>query len=300
MARTLIIVCSIISLTVLVTIILIACSLSVLSYNEVGLNYSNWFKTIEDATYEHGIKFIGLGHGFQRYNINLQSIEFSKATDATLPMIKCRTKDGLELDLEASLQYRVDKTAIFKIYTSYGSQEKAILNRVVIDVISDSATLYTSNDFFTKRSTIQIKMKEDLQKRVMESTWHEVVFFQLRSISLPDKFESEIQNTEVKGQDIHTADAELLREQVKFKTNVNVASLAVNSTVETAKGNAAKTIYEAQAVASTIKEVILKQAQGFKDMKGNLTFTNTEVLSYLKTNLIKDYNSSSMAISMEL
>jgi hypothetical protein len=66
-------------------------------------------------------------------------------------------------------------------------------------------------------------MKEDLQKRVMESTWHEVVFFQLRSISLPDKFESEIQNTEVKGQDIHTADAELLREQVKFKTNVNVA-----------------------------------------------------------------------------
>ena len=143
-------------------------------------------------------------------------------------------------------------------------------------------------------------MKEDLQKRVMESTWHEVVFFQLRSISLPDKFESEIQNTEVKGQDIHTADAELLREQVKFKTNVNVASLAVNSTVETAKGNAAKTIYEAQAVASTIKEVILKQAQGFKDMKGNLTFTNTEVLSYLKTNLIKDYNSSSMAISMEL
>jgi len=40
---------------VLVTIILIACSLSVLSYNEVGLNYSNWFKTVEDKTYEHGI-----------------------------------------------------------------------------------------------------------------------------------------------------------------------------------------------------------------------------------------------------
>lgn len=199
MGRTLIIVCSIISLTVLVTIILIACSLSVLSYNEVGLNYSNWFKTVEDKTYEHGIKFIGLGHGFQRYNINLQTIEFSKSSDATLPMIKCRTKDGLELDLEASLQYRVDKYSIFKIYTAYGVQEKNILNRVVIDVISDTSTLYTSNDFFTKRSEIQKKMKEDLQVRVMNSTWHEVVFFQLRSISLPDAFELEIQNTEVKG-----------------------------------------------------------------------------------------------------
>jgi uncharacterized membrane protein len=55
MARSLVIVCSILSLTVLVTIVLIACSLSVLTYNEVGLNYSYWFKTIEDKTYEHGI-----------------------------------------------------------------------------------------------------------------------------------------------------------------------------------------------------------------------------------------------------
>lgn len=64
MAKTFVIVCSIVSLTALVTIILIAASLSVLSYNEVGLNYSSWFKTVEDKTYYHGIKFIGLGHTF--------------------------------------------------------------------------------------------------------------------------------------------------------------------------------------------------------------------------------------------
>jgi regulator of protease activity HflC (stomatin/prohibitin superfamily) len=121
-SRGLIIICSIISLTVLVTIILIACSLSVLSYNEVGLNYSNWFKTIEDKTYYHGIQFIGLGHGFQRYDIKVNTIEYSQNKDtATLPMIKCRTRDGLVLDLEASFQYRVDPDSIFKIYTSYGT-----------------------------------------------------------------------------------------------------------------------------------------------------------------------------------
>lgn len=47
MARLALIICSIISLTILVAIILIACSLSVLNYNEVGLNYSSWFKVIE-------------------------------------------------------------------------------------------------------------------------------------------------------------------------------------------------------------------------------------------------------------
>ena len=48
------------------------------------------------------------------------AVEFSKTVDATIPMIKCRTKDGLELDLEASHQYKVQEESIFKIYTSYG------------------------------------------------------------------------------------------------------------------------------------------------------------------------------------
>lgn len=153
-SRGLIIICSIISLTVLVTIILIACSLSVLSYNEVGLNYSTWFKTIEDKTYSHGIQFIGLGHGFQRYDIKVNTIEYSKNQDATLPMIKCRTRDGLVLDLEASFQYRVLPDKLFNIYTNYGTQEKQILTRVALDVISDTATLFNSSKFFDDRSSI--------------------------------------------------------------------------------------------------------------------------------------------------
>jgi regulator of protease activity HflC (stomatin/prohibitin superfamily) len=162
MARTGVILCSIISLTILVAVILIACSFSVLNYNEVGLNHSTWFKVIENKTYGHGIHFIGLGHAFHRYEISLSTIEFSKDREATLPMIKCRTKDGLELDLEISLQYKVEKDNIYKIYTSYGENEKKILNRVILDTISDTSTLFTSNDFFTKRATIQNKMKTDL------------------------------------------------------------------------------------------------------------------------------------------
>jgi len=46
---------------------------------------------------------------------------------------------------------------------------------------------------------IQKQMKADLQARVVNDTWHEIKFFQLRSLSLPDQFEYEIQNTEVKG-----------------------------------------------------------------------------------------------------
>lgn len=99
-------------------------------------------------------------------------------------------------------------------------------------------------------------MKKDLQDRVANSTWHQVVFFQLRSISLPQRFEDEIQNTEVKGQDIHTATAESEREMVKFTTNIKISELAVNATLETAYGNANRTIFEAEAVKNTVSEVV--------------------------------------------
>ena len=81
-------------------------------------------------------------------------------------------------------------------------------------------------------------MKTDLEKDVLSKTFHNVIFFQLRSLSLPNAFENEIRNTEVKGQDINTADAELLRETVKFRTSVFVARSAMNATIETAYGEA--------------------------------------------------------------
>ena len=90
----------------LLTLILCGASLSVLSFTEVGLAYSHWFKTLEDrgdVPYEHGLHFLGLGQGFKIYKTNLVTIEFSDDPEANLPMIKCRTKDGLELDIEASL-----------------------------------------------------------------------------------------------------------------------------------------------------------------------------------------------------
>lgn len=37
-------------------------SIDSLSYNQVGLNYSGIFKSVENQTYESGYHFVGLGH----------------------------------------------------------------------------------------------------------------------------------------------------------------------------------------------------------------------------------------------
>ena len=90
-SKTIAIVGGIVCLTMFVLFILLTASIGILGYNEVGLNYSNWFKTIEEKTYTHGWHFIGLGHDFIKYDIKLSTLEFSNDVDATLPKIKCRT-----------------------------------------------------------------------------------------------------------------------------------------------------------------------------------------------------------------
>lgn len=153
-------------------------SLDSLQYNQVGLNYSNYFKSVEDSTYEAGYHFIGLGHDFIPYDLKISTMEFGddkKTRD--LPKISCRTKDGLKLDLEVSFQYRVMKEHIYKIYTKYGDEMKKILLRMAVDSISDTSTLYTSYDFFTFRELISAKMKDDLNQRLTTDLYSEVVFF---------------------------------------------------------------------------------------------------------------------------
>lgn len=109
----------------------------------------------------------------------------------------------------------------------------------------------------------------------------------------------EIENTEVKGQDILKATNEKKRDSVRFATNVKVAELAVNATLESAYGSANKTIFEALAVQSTIRDVTTKSAESFEIMKRDLSFDNNNIITYLKYNLIKDYSDARMAIQLD-
>lgn len=79
-----------------------------------------------------------------------------------------------------------------------------------------------------------------------------------------------------------------------------IAQKAVNATLETAFGNGNRTIFEAQAVQSTVKEVVTRQADAFVYMKSNLTFSNSEILGYLKNNLIKDYPEGKLMLQLNM
>lgn len=74
-------------------------SFSSLAINELGLNYSGITVHVENRTYESGFYFLGVSHSFLVFPKIVQQIEFSYDEGSIL---KSRTKDGLEVDLEIS------------------------------------------------------------------------------------------------------------------------------------------------------------------------------------------------------
>ena len=76
------------------------------------------------------------------------------------------------------------------------------------------------------RDEIALKMHEDLEYRLSTDLFTKVVFFQLRSIDLPNDYEDAIQFTEVTKQSILLAEAQRKKNQVVLDTQIQQAAIA--------------------------------------------------------------------------
>ena len=102
-------------------VILIITSFSQLEVNEVGLDYSGITKTIDKNIYTAGIHFLGVAHSFIKFPNTIQTYEFSKQPRADGNIIRSRTKDGLEVELEVSFQYHYITDRLYDMYMKYGN-----------------------------------------------------------------------------------------------------------------------------------------------------------------------------------
>lgn len=138
-------------------------SVDSLEYNQIGLNYSEYFKTVENRTYSSGWYFLGLGHQFLKYQLNVNTMEFSNNYGSIMPPIECRTKDGLALRLEVAFQYRPEIDNLYSIYMNYADEIENILLRNAIDSISLTSTYYNASSFFSNKGVIADKMADNLR-----------------------------------------------------------------------------------------------------------------------------------------
>merc|ERR1712107_896469 len=89
--------------------ILFFSSFDTLEYQEVGLNYSWISETVEDKPYMSGRYYLGIGNHFIKFPKMVKSVFFIDDPNAERhgPALQSRTRDGLNVNLEVSFQYRL-------------------------------------------------------------------------------------------------------------------------------------------------------------------------------------------------
>ena len=273
-----------------ISFLLIIFGFASLEATEFGLNYSWISKNISPNIKENGLYFIGIGHSFIKFPKTVQTIEFSKQKTANKGPIQSRTSDGLEVTLEISFQYVLNKDKIYELYMKYGSNYNYIFQNIAVHTLTEEATKYTAYNFFMDRGKIKDDFQKELNEIFEQLCYSTIVFLQLRSVDLPSLFEESIQESEVKKQDILRAKAEQNKIMIEVDTKIKAAEYQKDVVINMAEGEAEAIYKQNKADVESLVKMQETQVNVYKNLKNTLGLDNGKLLNLMKSKLIKGYS----------
>lgn len=261
-----------------------------LEVTELGLDFNMITYSVEDRPYANGRWFLGVGHYFIKFPGQVQSLQFQD--------LRSRTSDGLEVVLELSFQYQFDRTNIYKVYNKFGLDYENFYVPLAIDEVTEQATLFNASTFFKDRTRVINSMWTSLREVFSSQGFCNVPSFQLKSVSLPSRFETAIQETEVQNQDIQTAQAERLNKEVSAVTEVLKAQKTANRIEINAQGSAETIKLNVAAYVQQYNLSQWLQAESFVPLYEKLGSDEALLLEYLNIRALRDHPSAKSVINV--
>lgn len=285
---------------VVVTVIVICLSFDTLEYQEMGLNYSWISETVERETYASGRYYLGVGNHFIKFPSMVKSVFFldDMSPNSQGPALQSRTRDGLNVRLEVSFQYRLMFNQLYKLYTTLGADYEKTLARMAIEQLTTAATVHNAHNFFNNRTTIGQEMHKLLEAHFKEHAFTEVPFFQLRTVHLPDEFEAAIQETQVKQQEIQIAQAEQSQNRVAYETTVLQAEQAVRVMANQGEAEAASILAQNDAYCRQYEVTQSLQSTALKKLMSVASWKPDQLLDYMKIRAVREHDAAHTTVSI--
>lgn len=272
-----IIIFSITGLSILVS------SFKQIGFNEYGLKQDIWTKEISEEIYEEGFYFIGPFYDFLRFPSTYQTIEFTSAPIADDVPLRTQTKDGLQVKVDVSFQFRFRKADILDLYSQYGNDYKNYFIRVSRSALREVCGEFSAIQFYASRSIVNIAMKNALNDSLASLV--DVGEFQLRDIDLPNSFEAA------------TEELEVARIQIEIAQYAQKAAIIEAQTlIIQAQANANITIIGAQAAAEALNITLTAEGLLLTELAATIGLNSTELLTYLWIQAILEHDSSYLII----
>lgn len=275
-----------------------------ISPNEVGLVYDKNVQHIElDKVYSSGRYLVGLGRGFIKFPTTYQLLRFgSNFPSKTGGDVVARSKDGLVVNLEVAVQYRLSTTIedLGRLYYTFGTDYEQVYGRMVLSVVRDVASRHTVFDFWSTRPEISEEMRVELNK-AFNDVYAYCAAFELANVEVSQDFANAITDTQVAFQDIQQASYEQSVARVRASATVDVANQVAVILAATANATAQVTFTNAKTEADSLTYRIDQQVDSLSTLARSFNISSPEtLLDYLYVTSVQDNSVKNVLLSLQM
>jgi len=226
-----------------------------------------------DQHFEPGRYWIGFWQEIVEFPSPLQTIEFSEEKPEEgvqhLTVLRSRDKDGKQVSLDISIQYRLPKANIGLIYKDMLLAYEDIFIAELRDQLAKAANLYAIEDTWQNYESVvdlmRLRCEAILKKRHVQC-WG----LQLWGVGLTKRYETKLIETQVKKQAQRTAIATKIQASVRATTRVLLAEYKKNVTILRAAGDANAYKITQLAYANARANLVSAQAKALQIIRDHV------------------------------
>lgn len=163
----------------------------------VCLSYNTITRVVDEVPVEEpGTYFTGVDHGFLCFPKLVQTIEFAGDGGANGPALHTRTREGLDIELDMSIEYRLIPGELKQLFDKVNMDYLPFYEQLAASSLRNTVSKNPAENFLNnQRANVSTQMQLDLNERL--NPFHAtVITVNMRSVNLPDEFEFAIQAVE--------------------------------------------------------------------------------------------------------
>mmetsp|Transcript_83698 Transcript_83698/g.148057 ORF Transcript_83698/g.148057 Transcript_83698/m.148057 type:complete len:355 (-) Transcript_83698:86-1150(-) len=208
----------------------------------------------------------------------LNTIEFSDEPPEEgvqhLSVLQARDKDGKQIFVDISIQYRLPKDKVGVLYREMLDHYEEVFTSELRDALSKATNLFAVSEAWESYENVTAILKsacvDALSKRNAEC-WG----LQLWGIRLESRYEAALIRTQVRKQAQRSEEARKAHSVVRAETEALLAEYRKNKTIIESKGEAQRFLIEQEAIANAEKALIDSQAKSLDLVRQSVVLAKT-------------------------
>jgi len=274
-------------------ILFFPCTVTQIGQFKYGLAKNKITGTVDlESSFGPGRYWIGFWKEFIEFPSTLNTIEFSddKPEAGVKHLSKLTTQDqkGNPMYLDVSIQYRLMKPQLGKIYRNMTTLYEDIYISDLRDQLSKAANQFSIKQAWTQYSFV-LKTMFDKCKEILAKKGAECWGLQLWGIAVSEEYQRDLIRTQVQTQKRETSKAQLRQAEVRAQTGAQLAAFTRDIQLVNANATANQITIERQASAAAEANLVRAQAEVIGIIKKTVnlvkasggTYTGSASLAYL-------------------